>query len=73
VLEGSSGKIIEANAFMWGLLGQEPEQLLGKELHEIGLFEDSAANKEVFLDLQRKGYLRYDNLPVQEPTLPTGP
>jgi PAS domain S-box-containing protein len=65
ILDAGSGKIIDANAFMVGLLGGEPSDLIGKELWEIGLFADIQENKEAFKELQEKGYLRYDHLPVR--------
>lgn len=65
ILDAATGKIIDANAFMSGLLGQELSELIGKELWEIGLLEDIAANKEAFRKLKETGYLRYDHLPVQ--------
>lgn len=65
ILDANTGKIIDANAFMSGLVGLEPEQLLGKELYEIGMFKDIEENKEAFRELQHKRYIRYDHLPVQ--------
>src|SRR6185503_14972600 len=38
---------------------------LGKELWEIGLFSDKKASQEAFKELQRTGYLRYEDLPLQ--------
>jgi PAS domain S-box-containing protein len=67
ILDVSTGKIIDANAFMCGLLGQELAELMGKELHEIGMFGDEAANKAAFAELRRNGYIRYDHLPVMKP------
>jgi PAS domain S-box-containing protein len=67
ILDAQTGKIIDANAFMCGLLGQDLHELLGKELFEIGLFGDVAANKAAFQSLQANGYVRYDHLPVQKP------
>ena len=65
ILDANTGKIIDANAFMSGLLGLEAHDLLGKELFEIGLFQDIQENKEAFRELQRTGYLRHDHLPMQ--------
>jgi PAS domain S-box-containing protein len=65
ILDAQTGKIIDANAFMSGLLGQEVEEILGKELWEIGLFKDIEVNKAAFKELQEKGYIRYDHLPVR--------
>ena len=67
ILDAETGKIMDANAFMCGLLGQELSELMGKELHEIGLFGDIAANKAIFEELQKNGYIRYDHLPVVKP------
>jgi signal transduction histidine kinase len=39
--------------------------LLGKELWEIGLFQDIEANRAAFRQLQEKGYIRYEDLPLQ--------
>lgn len=65
ILDAETGKIIDANAFMAGLTGQDLSELLGKELHEIGLFEDAQANKSAFEVLRAGGYVRYDHLPIQ--------
>jgi PAS domain S-box-containing protein len=65
ILDAKTGKIIEANGFMSALVGLEAHELLGKELFEIGMFADEAANKAAFRELQDKRYLRYEHLPVQ--------
>jgi PAS domain S-box-containing protein len=65
ILDAHTGEIIDANAFMSGLLGQELPELVGKRLHEIGMFADERANKAAFAELQRNGYIRYDHLPIQ--------
>ncbi|HVT18373.1 MAG TPA: PAS domain S-box protein [Thermoanaerobaculia bacterium] len=67
ILDAKTGKIIDANAFMCGLLGLELANLMGKELYEIGMFGDEAANKSAFKELQQNGYIRYDHLPVMKP------
>jgi PAS domain S-box-containing protein len=65
ILDGDSGKIIDSNPFLGDLLGYSPDELLGKELWEIGLFQDIEANRAAFLQLQEKGYIRYEDLPLQ--------
>ena len=47
------------------LLGYAHEELLGKELWEIGLLKDEAASRAAFLELQTRHYIRYENLPLQ--------
>jgi PAS domain S-box-containing protein len=65
ILDAHTGKITDANAFMGSLVGQEAHELLGKELHEIGLFGDTEASKRAFKELQEKHYVRYEHLPVK--------
>ncbi len=65
ILDAHTGHIVDANAFMEGLVGLEAGHLIGKQLHEIGLFKDIDANKAVFLELQRKRYIRYEHLPIR--------
>jgi PAS domain S-box-containing protein len=65
VLDAGTGKIIDANPFLSELLGYPPEQLLGKELWQIGLFQDKASSQAAFRRLQEQGYIRYDHLPLE--------
>ena len=65
ILDAATLKIIDANPFMMELLGYSRDQFLGKELWEIGLFSDKKASQNVFRELQTKGYIRYENLPLQ--------
>jgi PAS domain S-box-containing protein len=65
ILDAVSRKIIDANPFMKDLLGYAREELLGKELWEIGLLQDERASHAAFRELQQKGQFRYENLPLQ--------
>src|SRR5688572_4710735 len=65
ILDAVSLKITDVNPFMTELLGYSHAEFLGKELWEIGLFSDKAASQEAFKELQRTGYLRYEDLPLQ--------
>jgi light-regulated signal transduction histidine kinase (bacteriophytochrome) len=47
------------------MLGFEREEFLGRKLWEIGSFEDVEASKAAFFELQRKGYVRYEDLPLE--------
>jgi PAS domain S-box-containing protein len=62
ILEADTGKIIDSNPFLSDLLGYSPEELLGKELWEIGLFRDIEASRAAFRRLQAEGYIRYEDL-----------
>jgi PAS domain S-box-containing protein len=56
---------VDANPFLIEMLGFPYEEFVGKELWELGFFKDVAANKENFLELQRKEYIRYEDLPLE--------
>jgi len=65
ILDAVSLIITDVNPFMTELLGYTHSEFLGKELWEIGLFTDKKASQEAFKELQRTGYLRYEDLPLQ--------
>jgi len=66
ILDAVTLKITDVNPFMTELLGYSHAEFLGKELWEIGLFSDKEASQEAFKELQRTGYLRYEDLPLQD-------
>ena len=65
ILDADTGRITDANPFLQDLLGYSHAELLGKMLWEIGPFRDIAASRNAFRKLQRKEYIRYDNLPLE--------
>jgi PAS domain S-box-containing protein len=65
ILNAQTGKIEDANPFMSELLGYSHDQLLGKELWEIGVFKDIENSRNAFGQLQERGIIRYENLPLQ--------
>jgi|WetSurMetagenome_2_1015567.scaffolds.fasta_scaffold00654_13 PAS domain S-box-containing protein len=65
ILDAETGKIIDVNPFLIALLGFSKENLVGKEIWEIGFFKDLAANRDKFIELQSMEYVRYDDLPLE--------
>jgi len=65
ILDAESGCITDANPFLVELLGRARNQLLGKQLWEIGLFRNAGKSKAAFQELQRTGYIRYEDLPLE--------
>jgi PAS domain S-box-containing protein len=65
ILDSASGRITDANPFMSELLGYSRDELLGKELWEIGLLGDKKASQEAFGRLEQEGYIRYEDLPLE--------
>lgn len=68
LLDPVTRKITDANPFMTNLLGYPHDQLVGKELFEIGLLKDEGASREMFKKLRRKNQVRYDDLPLESRT-----
>jgi PAS domain S-box-containing protein len=65
MLDPNTRKITEANPYMSELLGYSHKELIGRELWEIGLLKDEKASQAAFQVLQRKHFIRYEDLPLQ--------
>ncbi len=65
LLHGGSGEITDANPYIKKMLGYSLDELVGKQLYEIGLFKDIDENKAAFRQLQTEGYVRYEHLPLE--------
>ncbi|MBA4137923.1 MAG: hypothetical protein C0518_11445 [Opitutus sp.] len=66
LVDPTTRQIVDANPFMTALLGYTHDELCGKELFEIGLLADAAASEAAFLELRKKGSIRYEDLPLQK-------
>lgn len=64
ILNADSGKIVDVNPYLMELIGYTYDELMGKTLWEISPFHDIAENKTKFLELQKRGYVHYENLPL---------
>ncbi|MFO7656174.1 MAG: PAS domain S-box protein [Bacteroidales bacterium] len=64
ILDAETGKIVDVNPFLIDLLGYTKQIFIEKSIWEIGVFQDIYENKEKFLELQQKEYVRYDDLPL---------
>jgi PAS domain S-box-containing protein len=65
ILDADTGQINDVNPFLIAMLGYSYEEFVGKRLWEIGAFKDVGANKVAFEELQQKGYIRYEGLPLR--------
>ena len=65
ILDASTKKILEANPFIEDLLGYSQAEFVGKELWQLGLFQDIEESKAAFRELQEQGYIRYERLPLE--------
>jgi len=66
ILNSANAKIEDVNPFLIDLLGYSREELIGKELWEVGPFRDVAASIADFRELQVKEYIRYEDMPLQK-------
>ena len=65
ILDAETGKIMDVNPFLVGLLGYSQEQFIEKAIWEIGFLKDIVANQDKFSELQQKEFVRYENLPLE--------
>ena len=65
LLDAGTGQITEVNPFLIEMLGYSRDEFLGKKLWEIGAAKDMETSQAAFRELQDKGYIRYENLPLQ--------
>ncbi len=65
ILDSDTGKIVDVNPFLVEILGYSREEFLDKAIWEIGFFKDKVANRDKFVELQQKKYVRYEDLPLE--------
>jgi two-component system, cell cycle sensor histidine kinase and response regulator CckA len=65
ILDFATGQVLDVNPFLTDLLGYSHAELVGKHLWEIGPVRDISASRAAFADLQTKGVIRYDDLPLE--------
>ena len=65
LLNADTAQIEDVNPYLIKMLGYSHDEFLGKKLWEVGSFADIAQSKEMFVALQEKGYVRYDDLPLK--------
>ncbi len=68
LLNAETAQIEDVNPYLIETLGYSHAEFLGKKLWEVGPFADIAESKEMFAELQRKGYVRYEDLPLRTKT-----
>ncbi|HWN07940.1 MAG TPA: ATP-binding protein [Pyrinomonadaceae bacterium] len=65
ILNADTGKILDVNPYLIAMLHFPKGELVGKRLWELGPFKDIVASKLAFAELQERGYVRYENLPLE--------
>lgn len=65
ILDAETGKITEVNPYLVELLGYSRDEFIEKAIWEIGFLKDVIANRDKFAELQKKEFVRYENLPLE--------
>jgi len=65
ILDGDTGRIVDANPFLQDMLGHPESELIGKALWEIGPVKDIPASQEAMRQLQNNEYIRYEDIPLE--------
>lgn len=68
LLNAATAQIEDVNPFLIALLGFTHAEFLGKKLWEVGPFADIQESKEMFAELQSRGFVRYEDLPLKTKT-----
>ena len=65
ILDVDTGRIDDVNPFLVELLGFSRDEMVGKTVGELSPFKDIESNQAMLERLQRDGYVRYDDLPLE--------
>jgi PAS domain S-box-containing protein len=65
LLNADTAQIEDVNPYLIDMLGYSHAEFLGKKLWEVGSFADIKQSKEMFVELQTTGYVRYKDLPLR--------
>jgi PAS domain S-box-containing protein len=66
ILDGDTGKVIDANKFIIDMLGYPIDYFVGKNLWELGFIRDKTVALKAFSELKTNGYVRYENIPLEK-------
>src|ERR1700723_3132428 len=65
ILDVATGRINDVNPFLFNLLGFSRSEMIGKTVGELSPFKDIESNKVMLERLQKDGYVRYEDLPLE--------
>jgi diguanylate cyclase (GGDEF)-like protein/PAS domain S-box-containing protein len=65
ILDGDTGRIVDANPFIQDLLGYGESELIGKALWEIGPVQEIPDSQKAMRELQKNEYIRYEDIPLE--------
>jgi PAS domain S-box-containing protein len=65
ILDADTGRINDVNPFLIKLLGFSLPEMIGKTVGELSPFKDIESNRVMLARLQKDGYVRYEDLPLE--------
>jgi PAS domain S-box-containing protein len=65
ILDVNTGRINDVNPFLFKLLGFSRSEMIGKTVGELSPFKDIESNQAMLERLQKDGYVRYEDLPLE--------
>jgi PAS domain S-box-containing protein len=65
ILDVDTGRITDVNPFLVELLGFSHSEMVGKTVGELSPFRDIESNQAMLERLQREGYVRHEDLPLE--------
>ncbi len=65
ILDVATGRVTDANPFLCKLLGYSHSEMVGQTVGELSPFKDIVANQAMLELLQKHGYVRYEDLPLE--------
>jgi PAS domain S-box-containing protein len=65
ILDVDTGRINDVNPFLFNLLGFSHDEMVGKTVGELSPFKDMESNRVMLGRLQKDGYARYEDLPLE--------
>ena len=65
ILDAETGRITDANPFLAKLLGFSHAEMIGQTVGELSPFKDIVSNQAMLERLQKDGYVRYEDLPLE--------
>ena len=65
ILDVDTGRITDVNPFLVELLGFSHREMVGQTVGELSPFKDIESNQVMLERLQKDGYVRYEDLPLE--------
>ena len=65
ILDAETGRVTDVNPFLVKLLGFSHDEMVGKTVGELSPFKDLVLNQAMLERLQKDGYVRYEDLPLE--------